>query len=178
METSTAEELQEEGLRLFHEGLYDEAARRFSEALEHFSEEEREVEAGEMLNNIGVIRRKQSRWEEALEALQEAHRIFVRLEDLSRQAQALGNMAGIYASLKQQDKAIESWRMASAIFSELGDHQKQGETLMAIGVSLFKSGQRQAGLAAYQAGLEMLEKPTLMQKFSRMLMTLQARLLG
>ncbi len=48
MTTPTAEELQNEGLRLFQEGLYDEAALRFNEALEHFSEEARELEAGEM----------------------------------------------------------------------------------------------------------------------------------
>ena len=76
MATPTADELQNEGLRLFQEGLYDEAAQRFSEALEHFSEEGREIEAGEMLNNIGIIRRKQSRWDEALESLEEARRIF------------------------------------------------------------------------------------------------------
>ncbi len=59
----TADELQKEGLRLFQEGLYDEAVQRFSEALEHFAEAGREVEAGEMLNKIAIIRRKQSRWE-------------------------------------------------------------------------------------------------------------------
>ena len=176
MMTSTAEELQAEGLRLFQEGLYDEAALRFSEALEHFAEDGREVEAGEMLNNIGVIRRKQSRWEDALEVLEEAHRIFVRVEDRSREAQALGNMASVYASLKQQEKAIESWRKAAAIFAALDDRQNQGETFIAIGLSLFKSGQRQEGLAAYQAGLDMLERPTVMQKFSRTMMALQARL--
>jgi tetratricopeptide (TPR) repeat protein len=91
----TAEELQKEGLRLFEEGLYDEAARRFNEALEHFAEDGREVEAGEMLNNIGIIRRKQGHWEAAREAIEEARRIFVRLEDKSREAQAQGNLGGI-----------------------------------------------------------------------------------
>ncbi len=177
MTTSKAEELQAEGLRLFQEGLYDEAALRFSEALEHFSEESREVEAGEMLNNIGVIRRKQSRWEDALTALEEAQRIFVRLGDRSREAQALGNIASIHASLKQQEQAIEAWRKAAGIFAELDDRQNQGETFIAIGLSLFKSGERQEGLAAYQAGLDMLERPSVMQKFTRSLMSLQARFL-
>ncbi|HPD40421.1 MAG TPA: hypothetical protein PLD43_02555, partial [Anaerolineae bacterium] len=90
-----ADELQKEGLRLFQEGLYDEAAQRFSEALEHFAEEGREIEAGEMLNNIALIRRKQSRWDEAIASLEEARRVFVRLGDKSREAQALGNLREI-----------------------------------------------------------------------------------
>ena len=178
MTNSKAEELQNEGLRLFQEGLYDEAARRFSEALEHFSEEGREIEAGEMLNNIAVIRRKQSRWEDALASIKEAYRIFERAEDKSRMAQTLGNMASIYASLKRLDEAIASWRTAANIFAELGDREKQGETMMALGVSLFKSGQRQEGYGAYYAGLQITDNPTAKQKLVRMFLALQARVLG
>ena len=58
-----AEELHDEGLRLFQEGLYDESAQRFSEAMEYFAEQGREIEVGEILNNIGIIRRKQGQTE-------------------------------------------------------------------------------------------------------------------
>lgn len=174
MAETRAEELQQEGLRLFQEGLYDEAARRLSEAMEHFAEDGREVEAGEMLNNIGIIRRKQSRWEEACAALEEAHRTFVRAEDKSREAQALGNLASVYASLKRREDAEKAWVTASSLFDELGDRQKQGDTMMALGLSLFKSGQRQEGLATYQAGMAMVEKPTLTQRLYKFLLRMQS----
>ena len=165
-----AEELHNEGLRLFQEGLYDESAQRFSEAMEYFAEQGREVEVGEIL--------KQGRWDEALESLEEAHRLFVRLEDKSREAQALGNLASVYASLKRREDAEKSWSIAASLFQELGDRQKQGETLMALGTSLFKSKRRQEGLATYQSGMGLLEKPTLIQRFYRFLLMLQTRLLG
>ena len=177
MADTRAEELQEEGLRLFREGLYDEAVRRFSEAMEHFAEEGREVEVGEMLNNIGIIRRKQSRWEEALEALEEAQRTFVRLDDKNREAQALGNLASVYASLKRRDDAERAWATAASIFEELGERQKQGDTMMALGMSMFRSGRRQEGLATYQAGISMVDKPTFMQRFYRILLRVQSYVL-
>ena len=172
------EELQQDGLRLFQEGLYDEAARRFSEAMEHFAEQEREAEAGEMLNNIGIIRRKQGRWEDAVEALEEAQRLFARIRDTSREAQALGNLAGVYASLKRREDAERAWGVAASIFQDLGERQKQGETLLALGMSMFRSGRRQEGLATYQAGLGLVERPTFLQRLYRFLLLLQTRILG
>ena len=49
---------------------------------------------------------------------------------------------------------------------------------MALGLALFKWGRRQEGLVAYQAGLQTVEKPTAMQKLSRTLLAIQARVLG
>ena len=43
--------------------------------MEYFAEQGREIEVGEILNNIGIIRRKQGRWEDALESLEEAQQI-------------------------------------------------------------------------------------------------------
>lgn len=176
--TDHAVTLQDEGLRLFREGLLDEAILRFSEALEHFAAEGREAEAGEMLNNIGVIRRRQGKWEEACEALEEARRTFVRLEDRAREARALGNLASAYAALKRLEEAEHAWREAAVIFQELGDRQNQGETLLALGIAMFKSGRRQEGLATYQAGLSLLEHPTFLQRLYRLLLLIQVRVLG
>jgi tetratricopeptide (TPR) repeat protein len=146
--------------------------------MEHFAEEDRELEVGEMLNNIGIIRRKQGRWDEAVESLEESLRIFVRREDKAREAQARGNLASVYASLKRREDAEEAWSAAAAAFQDLGDRQKQGDTLMALGVSMFKSGRRQEGLATYQAGMALIEKPTLLQRIYRFLLMLQTRILG
>jgi hypothetical protein len=50
--------------------------------------------------------------------------------------------------------------------------------MMALGVSLFKAGQRQEGLATYRAGITMAESPTFMQKLYQVLLTIQVRLFG
>jgi tetratricopeptide (TPR) repeat protein len=110
--------------------------------------------------------------------LEEAQRLFVRIQDPSREAQALGNLASVYASMKRREDAERAWSEAATIFQDLDDRQKQGETLLALGMSMFKSGRRQEGLATYQTGLSLVEKPTFLQRLYRFLLILQTRILG
>ena len=170
--------LKEEGQRLFQEGLYEEAAAAFRQAQETFTAEGNEIEATEMVNNLGVIHRMRGEWDEAIAALEEAWATFVRLGDHDRGAQTLGNLGGLYASRGQRDKATECLRQAADTFAELGDAQHQGETLLALGVQMWKSGDRSGGLAAYEAGLHALQHPTGRQKTLRGLLNLRGRLLG
>jgi tetratricopeptide (TPR) repeat protein len=176
--TASAQELKEEGLRLFQEGLYEEAATKFGQAQEIFAAEENEIEAAVTANNLGVIYRLQGKWDESIAALDEAKAAFARLGDRNREAQALGNLGGLYASKRERDKAKECLRQAADIFAELDDAQCQGETLLALGVQMWKTGDRSSGLAIYEAGLRSLEKPTTGQKALRSLSSLRTRLLG
>ena len=174
---ASAQGLKEEGLRLFQEGLYEEAAARFKQAREMFAAEGNEVEAAEMVNNLGVIHRGQGRWDAAIAALEEARAAFVRLGDRSHEAQVLGNLGGLYATRRERDKAQACLRQAADIFAELGDTQRQAETLQALGVQAWKTGDRSNGLASYEASLHMQQKPTLGQKILRGLLSLRTRLI-
>jgi len=176
--TASVQELKEEGLRLFQEGLYDEAAARFEQAQAMFAAEGNEIEVAEMANNLGVIHRLHGRWDEAIAALEEARAAFGRLGDRNREAQTLGNLGGLYASKGERDKAQEHLRRAADIFAELGDAQRRGETLLALGVQMWKTGDRSGGLTTYEAGLRTLERPTAGQKAVRGLLGLRTRLLG
>lgn len=174
----SAQAMKEEGLRLFQEGLYPEAAEMFEHAHQTFEAEGDVVEAAEMLNNLGVIQRIRREWDRAVESLERARSAFVQLRERSREAQVLGNLGGLYASQGQQEMAEVSLRQAAHIFAELGDEQRQGETLLALGVQQWKFGDRQNGLATYQAGLQRLETPSVGQKALRGLLKLRARLIG
>jgi len=173
-----AEGLKQDGLRLFEEGLYEEAMERFGQAQERFAAAANDVEAAEMLNNLGVVYRLMHRWDEAQEALEEARAAFARLGDRSREAQALGNLGGLLASQGDQLRAQEYLRQAAKIFGELGDAQREGDTLIALGVQMWKAGDRRGGMAVYEAGLSTLEKPTAQQRAVRGLLRIRARLLG
>ncbi|MDY7078174.1 MAG: tetratricopeptide repeat protein [Chloroflexota bacterium] len=175
---ASAQELKEEGLRLFQEGLYEEAVVKFEQAQEMFAAEGNDVEVAEMTNNLGVIHRMQGQWDKAIAALEEAKMTFVSLGDRSREAQTLGNLGGLYASKGERDKANECLHRAAGIFAELGDAQRQGETLLALGVQMWKTGDRSDGLATYEAGLQTLQKPTVSQKTLRGLLNVRTRLLG
>ncbi len=176
--SNSAQELKEEGLRLFREGLYEEAIDNFKAAQETFAAEGNDVEVSEMTNNLGVIYRLLGRWDEAIAALEEARDAFVRLEDRDREAQTLGNLGGLYASQGERVKAQEILRQAANIFADLGDDQRHGETLLALGVQMWKTGDRGAGLSVYEAGLQTLQKPTIGQRLLRGLFNFRNRLLG
>jgi len=177
-EEKSGQGLKEEGMRLFHEGLYDEAADKFKQAREAFAAEENEGKVAETVNNLGVVYRLQDKWDEAIAALEEARAAFVKLGDRNREAQTLGNLGGLYADKNERDKAKESLRQAADIFAELGDKEHQGETLLALGGQRWKTGDRSGGLATYEAGLQILPKPTVKQKTMRNLLRVRNRLLG
>lgn len=174
----SAQDVKEEGLRLFQEGLYLEAADKFEEARQAFDAEGDVVEAAEMRNNLGIVHRMRREWDEAVTALEDARSAFADLEDRNREAQVLGNLGGLYASQGQRDKAKASLRQAADIFADLGDDQRMGETLMALAVQQWKSGDRQRGLTTYKAGLESLEQPSAGQKALRGLLNLSTKFLG
>jgi tetratricopeptide (TPR) repeat protein len=175
---ANAEALKAEGLRLFEEGLYEEAVERFGQAQELFAAEGKQVEAAEMLNNLGVVYRLMGQWDQARAALEEAQAAFGRLGNRNREAQTLGNLGGLLASQGDRLRAQEYLRQAAEIFDELGDTQRQGETLLALGAQMWKAGDRRGGLATYEAGLLLLKKPTPQQKALRGLLRLRGRLLG
>ncbi len=174
----SAQDLKEEGLRLFQEGLHEEAGARFAQAREQFAASGDEIDAAEMTNNLGLVYRMQRRMPEALSALEGARTEFARLGDRSREAQALGNLGGLYATMHERDKAASYLRQAADIFKELGDTQREGETLLALGAQKWKTGERSAGLATYEVGLESLRKPTFGQKVLRGLLALRAKVIG
>jgi|GEM_PF-4993075 len=91
-EVMSAHDMKEEGLRLFQEGLYPEAAEKFEQARRTFESEGEVVEAAEMLNNIGIVHRMRREWDQAIEALERAQSAFAELSDRSREAQVLGNL--------------------------------------------------------------------------------------
>ncbi|HIP86962.1 MAG TPA: tetratricopeptide repeat protein [Anaerolineales bacterium] len=164
-EKTDAEALKAEGLRLFEEGLYEEAAKRFGQAQELFAAGGNLAEAAEMLNNLGVTYRMLHQWDQARVALEEAQRAFARLGDRDREAQTLGNLGGLLATRGDRLRAQEYLRRAADIFEELGDRQRQGETLISLGIQMWKAGDRRGGLKTYREGLQILENPNPQQRF-------------
>jgi tetratricopeptide (TPR) repeat protein len=140
--------------------------------------EENDVEAAEMLNNLGVVHRMQRDWGKAIAALEEARAAFTRLGDRKREAQVLGNLGGLYATQGEREMARECLQEAASLFADLGDEQRYGETLLALGLQDWKSGDRRKGLVTYQAGLGTLKTPSAGQRALRSLLNLSTRLLG
>ena len=93
---SSADELQEQGVKLFQQHDYEAAARIFQQASDAYTAENKPDMAAEMQTNIGLIHRALGENQQALEIMQQSLKVFQKLEDPKRTAQVLGNMGGVY----------------------------------------------------------------------------------
>lgn len=178
MTTESPEALKDKGLKLFQQEDYPAALDAFQHAQEGFLAAGKPLDAAEMLNNQGVVHRMEGRLDEAAEMLKQAGEQFRSAGDISRAAQTQANLAPILSKQKRYQEAVTAYRSAIEDFGTLGDKPRQGETMMALGVLQFDNGERDLGLANYEAGIMMIEKPTGQQKRLRQLLKLRRSLPG
>lgn len=178
MTVSQAQELQDQGVKLFQQKDYEAAARVFQQALEAYEVEGSAGMAAEMRTNIGLVHRALGENQQALELMQTALRAFQESGDARRAAMVLGNMGGVYAALSDKEQAYQCYRQAADIFEDLGEKKLYGETLVAMGDLQFRDGKVMAGAATYEVGLEQLEDLSASQKVIKGLLGIRNRLMG
>lgn len=137
----TAEDAKTEALQLFRQGRYEQALAAFETAVGAYAAEKDDAGRGEMLNNIGVVRRLLGQPEAARAALTEAETLFAGLGDKVRQGQALGNLADVHAQTKDRTAAARAYSSAAQLFAEAGDGEKQAQVLRALSLLRLRQGQ-------------------------------------
>lgn len=175
---STANELQEQGVKLFQEHDYTGAAELFRQAQEAYAAEGHADMAAEMMVNIGLVHRALGEHDQAATLIEEALNVFTAMGDDLRAAQALGNLGGVFAARGDKEQAMTCYRQAADTFKELGENRLYGETLLALADLQVRSGQIMAGAAAYEVGLEYIERLSGPQKVLRGLLDIRRRLIG
>lgn len=175
---SQAEVLQAEGIKLFQQRKYDEAARIFREAQAAFTTDARPDMVAEMVVNIGLVLRALGENQQALDSMQEAITVFEELGDAKRAAMTLGNMGGVYMALDDKEQAYNCYRQAADIFEELGEKQLYGETLVAMADLQVRDGKVINGAATYEVGLENLGDLSTSQKVIKGLLGVRNKLTG
>ncbi len=88
---STAQEFQDQGVKLFQQKDYEAAARVFRQALDAYEAEDKKDMVAEMQTNIGLVHRALGEHQQALDTMQAALAIFQELNDPVRAAKVLGN---------------------------------------------------------------------------------------
>src|SRR5689334_9565327 len=154
----SANELQEQGIKLFQQRDYEAAARAFQQAQEAYTAEGKRDMAAEMQSNIGLVHRALGEHQQALEAVQASLRTFQELGDQLHTAQALGNLGGVYLALGDKEQAYNCYRQAADIFEALGEKKYYGETLLAMADLQVKDGKLMQGAATYEVGLENMDE--------------------
>ncbi|MBL8165138.1 MAG: tetratricopeptide repeat protein [Anaerolineae bacterium] len=175
---TTAQQLQEQGIKLFQQKDYEEAARLFNQAQAAYEADGQRDMVAEMQTNIGLVHRVLGQHQQALDAMQAALTIFQELNDPLRAAKVLGNMGGVYAGLGDKEQAYNCYRQAADIFDEQGDKKLYGETMLAMADLQVRDGKLMAGAATYEVGLENLDDLSAGQKVIKGLLGIRNKLTG
>jgi tetratricopeptide (TPR) repeat protein len=178
MHVSQAQELQAQGVKLFQQQDYEDAARVFHEARDAYEAEGQNDMMAEMQVNIGLVHRSLGENQQALDAMQEALHTFESMQDTRRSAMVLGNMGGVYAALGDKEQAYNCYRQAADIFEEIGEKKLYGETLIAMGDLQVRDGNIMRGAATYEVGLENLGELSASQKVIKGLLGFRNKLMG
>src|SRR5215212_7164635 len=175
---TTANELQDKGVKLFGQRDYEAAAQVFRQAQEAYEAEGKPDMAAEMQVNIGLVHRSLGENQQALDLMQSAVQVFQDANDTLRMAKVLGNMGGVYRALDDKEQAFNCYRQAADIFKELNEKQLYGETLIAMGDLQMRDGKVMAGATTYEVGLDSLDDLSASQKVIKGLMGIRNKLTG
>lgn len=175
---ANAQDLQNQGIKLFQQKDYEAAARLFQQAQDAYETEHQPDMVAEMQVNIGLVHCVLGENQQALELMQRALSFFQEANDPIRAAKVLGNLGRVYAALGDKEQAYNSYRQAADIFDEQGEKKLYGETLVAMGDLQVRDGKLMVGAATYEAGLEQLDDLSASQKVLKGLLGIRNRLTG
>ena len=175
---STAQELQDQGVKLFQQKDYEAAARLFQQASDAYNADGKRDMVAEMQTNIGLVHRALGQHQQALDSMRNAQTTFEEINDPVRVAKVLGNMGGVYMALGDKEQAYNCYRQAADIFQEHNEKELYGETLIAMGDLQVRDGKIMAGAATYEVGLEQLDHLSTGQKVIKGLLGVRNKLTG
>jgi tetratricopeptide (TPR) repeat protein len=178
MSQANAKHLQDQGIKLFQQKEYEDAAKIFQQAHDAYTAESQPDLAAEMLVNIGMTHRSLGQHERALELMSQALETFQAANDTRRVAMVLGNMGAAYKAMGDKEQAYNCYRDAADAFSSLGEKKLYGETLLAI--ADLQMSDRKIGQAAatYEVGLSELDDLSASQKVLKGLVGFRNKLMG
>ena len=164
---STGDEIKDEGIKLYHDGRYEEAAAKFVEAQAIFTAANDSKNAAEAANNRGVCWRQATKWDEAAAAFNEARPLFQTANDVVGEAQVIGNLAALADSQGDKERAEQLYQEAIEIFEKAGEKQLAKDTYTALSKLRLKQRNVLGAMTALDAGLEQLDKPNLIERMAR-----------
>jgi tetratricopeptide (TPR) repeat protein len=164
---SDAKAVKEEGLKLYRAGRYEEAAAKFAEAQQRSADEGNRQEFAECANNRGVCWRQAAKFDEATAAFEEARPLFQGLNDLVGEGQVVGNLAALVESQGDKLHAAELYQEAIDLFTQAGAKDYAKDTYTALSKLKLKQRDVVGAMTAFDAGLEQLDKPNLVERMAR-----------
>jgi Flp pilus assembly protein TadD len=164
---SDGKALHEEGLKLYRDGQYEAAAAKFAEAQQAYVAATDQPNAAESANNRGVCWRQAAKWDEATAAFTEARSIFQALSDAKGEGQVVGNLGALADSQGDKDRAADLYLESIDLLEKAGAKDLAKDSYTALSRLRLKRRDVMGAISAYDAGLEEIEKPNIMQRMVR-----------
>jgi tetratricopeptide (TPR) repeat protein len=164
---SDGKSLQDEGRNLYHSGQYEAAAAKLVEAQQAFVAANDQANAAECANDRGVCWRQAAKWDEATAAFTEARSMFQALSNVKGEGQVVGNMAALADSQNDKDRAAELYLEAIDLLEKAGAKDLAKDTYTALSRLRLKRRDFMGAIGAYDAGIDEIEKPSVMQRVVR-----------
>jgi tetratricopeptide (TPR) repeat protein len=164
---SDEKNLQDAGLKLYRDGQYEEAAAKFIEAQQAYGAANDQVNAAECANNRGVCWRQAAKWDEATAAFTEARSMFQALSDVKGEGQVVGNLAALADSQNDKDRAADLYLESIDLLEKAGAKDLAKDSYTALSRLRLKRRDFMGAIGAYDAGLDEIDKPNVMQRVVR-----------
>ena len=171
-------ELKEQGLALYRQEKYDEAAERFAQAAGAYAAQGDALAAAEARNNLAVVRLAQEHWDAALAAVAGTPQIFEAAGDRLRQAQAIANLANAHDRAGHLAPAADNYERAIELFTELGETETRAACWKGLSGVQLKQDKKLQALASMQAGLKLSPKLSPREKTLKGLLDQASKLMG
>jgi tetratricopeptide (TPR) repeat protein len=170
--------LKEEGLALFRQGKRAEALTTFEAAAASYADAGDKIGQGEVMNNIGVIRRVEHEWPASLAAFKEAAGLFAEAGDENRRAQVLGNLGDLYAYQGERDTAASYYGEGAELMAATGDRAKQSQLLRALSLLRLRQGQFVEAILHMEQSIKAHPAPNVAQRLLGAAIAVMLRLMG
>lgn len=145
--------LNQQGGTFLFQAQYQDALRKFQDALTCYREADDRSGEATSLNNLGILYFSLGKHPDAFDHAQQALTIRREIGDRAAEGAVLGNIAVFHYDLGENAEALECYKQALTIWREIGDRPKEAKSLHEIGYIYIRLGQYPQALDYVQQAL-------------------------
>lgn len=177
--TDDIETIKQQAIKDYNKRKYDAALDGFRVCLKHYREQDNELLAAEMCNNISVTLLGKKDAQEAYEIVKGTDEIFIQNGDRRRQGMALANIAAALEALDRKEEALALYEQTLDIFKEVGEKGMRANILRRISDLQLKTKRSLQAIASMEAAFDQSDKPSIKDSvFKRILITIRRRFIN
>ena len=168
----------EAGLKAFRNEDYDNAAHHFENARTSYLEQNEDLLAAEMANNLSVTYLQLDRVMDAIQVVEGTPQRFLSAGERELAGRAYGNLASALEANQQHQEALETYQLAASILADEGDNENYALVMQSISRIQLRLGQPVEAVSTMQAGLEASPNRGIRDRILRKLIDIPNKIMG